>query len=87
MEKLFLAKKYCTEAELEKVYAVQKEYQGHIGTILLNWGVITQEQLLEIYSEYFSIPLFNKKDYGEYQKIETSIPNEFWIKNKLFPVK
>jgi len=87
LEELFLAKKYCTESELEKVFAVQKEYQGHIGTILLNWGIITQEQLLEVYSEYFSIPLFDRSSYGETQKIETSIPNDFWLKYNLFPVK
>ncbi|SFV70324.1 Type IV fimbrial assembly, ATPase PilB [hydrothermal vent metagenome] len=87
MEELFLEKKYCTQIELEKVYAVQKEYQGHIGTILLNWGVITQEQLLEVYSEYFSIPLFNRDNYGDTQKIETSIPHDFWLKYNLFPIK
>ena len=87
METLFLEKKYCTEVELEKVYAVQKEYKGHIGTILLNWGVITQEQLLEVYSEYFSIPLFNKDLYPVSQKIETTIPNEFWLKYNIFPLK
>ena len=87
MEELFLAKGYCTEVELEKVRAVQKEYQGHIGTILLNWGIITQEQLLEVYSEYFSIPLFNRDNFGEAQKVETSIPDEFWLKYNLFPIK
>ncbi|RUM67462.1 MAG: type II/IV secretion system protein [Sulfurovum sp.] len=87
MEALFLEKKYCTEIELEKVYAVQKEYQGHIGTILLNWGILTQEQLLEVYSEYFSIPLFDRNNYGNAQKIETTIPNDFWLKYNLFPIK
>jgi general secretion pathway protein E len=86
LENLFLKKGYCTEIELEKVYAVQKEYQTHIGTILLNWGVITQEQLIEVYSEYFSISLFNKSMSGEAQKIETSIPNSFWLKYNLFPI-
>ena len=87
MEELFLAKGYCTQIELEKVYAVQKEYQGHIGTILLNWGIITQEQLIEVYSEYFSIPVFNSDDFDDIKKIETTIPNEFWLKYNLFPIK
>ena len=87
MENLFLKKGFCTESELEKVYAVQKEYETHIGTILLNWGVITQEQLLEIYSEYFDIPLMNRNLYEDAQKIETSIPNEFFLKYNFFPVK
>ncbi len=87
MEELFLAKGYCTEVELEKVRAVQKEYQGHIGTILLNWGIITQEQLLEVYSEYFSIPLFNRDSFGEAQKVETTISDDFWLKYNLFPIQ
>jgi len=87
LEELFLEKKYCTQLELEKVYAVQKEYQGHIGTILLNWGVITQEQLLEVYSEYFSMPLFNRSEYGDAQKLEITIPNDFWLKYNLFPIQ
>jgi general secretion pathway protein E len=87
LETLFLEKQYCSKLELEKVHAVQKEYQGHIGVILLNWGIITQEQLLEVYSDYFSIPLFNQDNYGEIQKIETSIPYEFWLKYNLFPIK
>lgn len=87
MEELFLAKGYCTEVELEKVRAVQKEYQGHIGTILLNWGIITQEQLLEVYSEYFSIPLFNRDNFGEAQKVETTISDDFWLKYNLFPIQ
>ena len=85
MEKLFLDKGFCTEIELEKVNAVQKEYEGHIGNILLNWGIITQEQLLEVYSEYFSIPLFHRAEFEESKKIETSIPNDFWLKYNLFP--
>jgi len=87
LEELFLAKGYCTEVELEKVRAVQKEYQGHIGTILLNWGIITQEQLLEVYSEYFSIPLFNRDNFGEAQKVETTISDDFWLKYNLFPIQ
>jgi general secretion pathway protein E len=87
LENLFLNKGYCTEIELEKVYAVQKEYHTHIGTILLNWGVITQEQLLEVYSEYFEIPLFKRGAYGEALKVETSIPPEFFLKYNIFPIK
>ena len=73
--------------ELDKVYAVQKEYHTHIGTILLNWGVITQEQLLEVYSDYFKIPLFDKNSQLEVEKIETTIPVDFWLKYNLFPIK
>lgn len=86
MEEIFLAKGYCTEIEIEKVRAVQKEYQGHIGTILLNWGIITEEQLLEVYAEYFSIPIFNRADYEDAKKIETTIPNDFWLKYNIFPI-
>lgn len=87
MEEIFLNRGYCTEDDIEKVKAVQKEFQGRIGVMLLNWGVITQDQLLEVYSEYFSIPLFDRSLYGDATKIITDIPNEFWLKHNLFPLK
>jgi general secretion pathway protein E len=87
LEKIFLEKGYCTKIELEKVYAVKQEYDGYVGNMLLNWGIITQEQLLEVYSEYFSIPLFDGMRNIEVIKIESSIPSNYWLKHNLFPFK
>ena len=86
MEELFLNKGYCTQEDIEKVQVVQKEFQGRIGVMLLNWGVITQEQLFEVYSEYFMIPIIDKNSYN-IDKIITTISNEFWLKHNLFPFR
>jgi len=88
LEELFLSKGFCTPEDIAKVKAVQKEYQGRIGTILLNWGIITQEQLLEIYSIYFNIPYMDIESGYEVNKIEgIDISNGFWIENRIFPMK
>ncbi|CAA6819871.1 MAG: Type IV fimbrial assembly, ATPase PilB [uncultured Sulfurovum sp.] len=87
MEELFLTKGYCTKEDLEKVAVVQQEYLGRTGSMLLNWGIITEEQLLNVYSEYFEILLFDKKKYSVGEKVLTTITNEFWIKHHLFPIK
>ena len=87
METLFLERGYCTPEDIEKVAVVQKEYHSRIGIMLLNWGVITQEQLLDVYSNFFKIPLFQKSIDVDVEKIETTIQNNFWIQHNLFPFK
>jgi len=86
LEELFLAKGFCTTEEIAKVQAVQKEYDGRIGTILLNWGIITEEQLLEIYSLYFKIPYLNESECEVKNTIVTNISNNFWVQNRVFPI-
>lgn len=86
MEKLFLAKGFCTTEDIAKVQAVQKEYDGRIGTIFLNWGIITEEQLLEIYSLYFEIPYLDESECEEKSTIVTEISNNFWVQNRVFPI-
>ncbi len=86
MEELFLAKGFCTQEDIAKVQAVQKEYEGRIGTILLNWGIITEEQLLEIYSLYFGIPYLDDSECEVKSTISTDISNNFWVQNRVFPI-
>jgi len=86
LEKLFLAKGFCTTEDIAKVQAVQKEYDGRIGTIFLNWGIITEEQLLEIYSLYFEIPYLDESECEEKSTIVTEISNNFWVQNRVFPI-
>jgi len=88
LEELFLSKGFCTLEDIAKVKTVQKEYEGRIGTILLNWGIITQEQLLEIYSAYFDIPYMESSEGYEIKKLDSlDIPNSFWVQNKVFPLE
>jgi len=86
LKELFLAKGFCTTEEIAKVQAVQKEYEGRIGTILLNWGIITEEQLLQIYSLYFEIPYLDESECEVKSTIVTDISNNFWVQNRVFPI-
>lgn len=60
IEKLFgqilLSKSYCDEESLKRALDVQKVYGGKIGSILLNMGAITEDQLLESLSEQLEMP-------------------------------
>ncbi len=87
MEELFLAKGFCTKEDIAKALAVQKEYKGRIGTILLNLGIITEEQLLEVYSLYFEIPYLDESKCEVKNTVITDISNNFWVQNRVFPIE
>lgn len=87
MEELFLDKNFCTVEDIKKAKTVQKEYSGRIGLILLNWGIINESQLLEVYSAYFGIEYQERIDDFEKEKISTEIPDTFWLQNRIIPYK
>ena len=87
MEELFLSQGFCTPSDIAKVKAVQKEYQGRIGIILLNWGIITEEQLLEVYSLYFNIEYLDDNKHDRKEIIATDIADRFWVQNRVFPIE
>jgi type II secretory ATPase GspE/PulE/Tfp pilus assembly ATPase PilB-like protein len=53
---ILLAKSFCDEESLKRALDVQKGYGGKIGSILLNMGAITEDQLLETLSSQLEIP-------------------------------
>ncbi len=53
---ILLSKSYCDEESLKRALDVQKVYGGKIGSILLNMGAITEDQLLESLSDQLNIP-------------------------------
>ena len=53
---ILLNKSYCDEDSLKRALDVQKGYGGKIGSILLNMGAITEDQLLESLSFQLDIP-------------------------------
>jgi type II secretory ATPase GspE/PulE/Tfp pilus assembly ATPase PilB-like protein len=87
LEELFLEKNFCTQEDIKKAQTVQKEYSGRIGLILLNWGILNESQLLEVYSEYFGIEYQERVGDFEKEKITTDIPDSFWIQNRIIPYK
>lgn len=53
---ILLSKSFCEEDSLKRALDVQKGYGGKIGSILLNMGAITEDQLLESLSFQLEIP-------------------------------
>lgn len=53
---ILLDKTFCDEESLKRALDVQKGYGGKIGSILLNMGAITEDQLLETLSFQLQIP-------------------------------
>ena len=47
---------FCSEDPVKRALDVQKTYGGKIGTILLNMGSITEDQLLESLSQQLDVP-------------------------------
>ena len=87
-----LVKKFGIDSqEIEKALKFQKEYGGRVGTILINSGVITEEQLLEALSFQLNIPLFkeyskDKKELMEYPEISNILPSWF-LENNVIPLE
>lgn len=53
---ILVAKSFCDEETIRRALEVQKSYGGKIGSLLLNMGAITEDQLLETLSEQLGIP-------------------------------
>jgi general secretion pathway protein E len=59
---MLLQNGFCDEESIRRALEVQKGYGGRIGSILLNMGVITEDQLLETLSQQLSIPYLRSVD-------------------------
>jgi general secretion pathway protein E len=59
---LLLQQGFCDEESIRRALEVQKGYGGRIGSILMNMGVITEDQLLETLSQQLSIPYLRSVD-------------------------
>lgn len=53
---------FCTDEDIQKALDIQKSYGGKIGTIILNMGNITEEQLLISLSQQLDIPFLKTID-------------------------
>lgn len=82
---ILVEKNYCSKEDIERALSVQEKYRSKIGTILLNMGAITEEQLLDALSEQFSVPFI--KDPKDLDFIDIGLPLRILIENKIFPYK
>ena len=60
--KTLLDRGYVKEEDIKQAKEIQKKYHSHIGTILLNLGILSEKDYLNILSELFDIPILNLND-------------------------
>ena len=82
---IFVSNNICSQNDIERALTVQASYGGKVGIILLNMGVITEEQLLQCLALQLDIVYYATLD-----GIELCTP-EFDLnilkRNNLFPCK
>ncbi|WP_022851613.1 GspE/PulE family protein [Limisalsivibrio acetivorans] len=88
MKKLFgeilTERNACTVEDIDKALEVQKSYGGKIGTILMNMGTITEEQLLTSLAEQLSLTY--AKDIDGLTPYDTGVDWKILVRTGIIPV-
>ncbi len=82
---LLLKNSFCDEETIKRALDIQKGYGGRIGSILLNMGVITEEQLLETLSQQLSIPYLRSVEGLTY--LQLPVDPRFLREQCIYPYK
>jgi type II secretory ATPase GspE/PulE/Tfp pilus assembly ATPase PilB-like protein len=80
---IFLQKGYCREEDIEKALGIQETYGGKIGTILLNMGILTEEQLLSCLAEQLDIEY--RGDVKDLSPIEIDVKKSLLRDHAIYP--
>lgn len=87
LEDILLDNSHCTQEDLEQVYAIQKDYGGELGNILLNLGIISDTILIDCLSQQFNYRLLSSLKKEEIERIFLeSISVDFLLENGLYPI-
>ena len=71
-----------SQEEINKIVEIKDSYNANIGDIVLNLGIISEEEYIRLLSEYFKWPVIN--DENNIQKID-NINIQFFFEKGLFP--
>ena len=75
---------YCSDDDIQKALEIQKEFGGRIGTILVNTGILKEENIIEALSLQFTYPIL--KDI-QIESIELeNINMEFFKEHQILPL-
>ncbi len=75
-----------SKADAEKVVHLQEETHERTDRILLNLGIISEEDLREALGQLFKLPVWRKGKNEKYAIID-SLPKNFLYSNRIFPLK
>jgi len=83
---LLLEKGYVSKEDIKQAQEIQKKYHSHIGTILLNLGILSEIDYLKVLSELFDISILNLEKFEELKPLKfKDIDKNFYIENNIFP--
>lgn len=84
---LLIDKGYVKKEGLEKALKLQEGSEKFIGSILLQSGSISEEQLYEVMSEQFNVPFVKLKQLNIQKSVIDEFPAKYSIHFKLIPVE
>jgi len=84
LEKLIIENKLCTRDELDQALSIQKDYGGNIGNILLNLGIISEDDLVHLWSQAYDLNIFDAEMDFSHIKLD-ELNDEFFIENNIYP--
>jgi len=87
LEGLLLEKNIITKPQLAKAKSIQNRTLERLEDVLLRTGVISEDELLQIWSEFLNIPVFNFKSIKLDAKVISSVPETQAREYSLIPVK
>ena len=87
LENILLENNYCTQEEIDQVYAIQSEHGGELGNIFLNLGIISDDVLISSLCEQFSYVRFSSLKKEEVERVFLEeVQAEFLLENALYPI-
>jgi general secretion pathway protein E len=87
LEEILLARGLVCEADIYKLLESERAREQPIGPLLVQQGLITEEDLLEALSEQFSLPYWRKLEESGLEQLPVSkVPITFYRQQKVFPI-
>jgi len=87
LEEILLKNSSCNAKEIEQAIAIQKDYGGSIGNILLNTGAISDKVLIDALCQQYSLERFHNDLFDKSKKLELkTISMDFLNENKIYPI-
>jgi general secretion pathway protein E len=77
-------KNLLSNEDINKIVEIKNTYNANIGDIILNLGVINENELLNLLSEFFNLPILS--DENNIEKID-NVNIEFFFQKGFYPFK
>ena len=87
LTQLFVDKQLVSEDQLAEALQAQKQENRFVGSILLERGWVTPQQLMEVLSEYYQIPFVRLEETAVDQQVISKVPVKVALHFHVMPLK